>query len=222
MERKFHLVNGEPKPCNANIRDCPVGGEHFTNAAEARENYEAKNKSQLFAPVKKKRTLASDINHIKNKLHNSDPRKVGAITATTVAITGGLISTAMPHNSIENQANKTPYSVSVSVYDNSAQPYYGYVVDTNLKHSSFSECAPRQDNPKYISCTTDDGKFTITSKPRIEAMKTKINNVAMPSQYQTLEDIQVKDNSRNKVVRDTHVKKDTNSNIYIPAINTSK
>jgi len=37
---KFHNTENGPKPCSADVRDCPVGGSHFNNKEEAQEAYE--------------------------------------------------------------------------------------------------------------------------------------------------------------------------------------
>lgn len=42
-KNKFHISNGEPKPCNADKKPCPIGGEHFDNAKQAKQHIEAEN-----------------------------------------------------------------------------------------------------------------------------------------------------------------------------------
>lgn len=41
MGEKFHLdKNGDPKPCSATVRNCPIGGEHYDTIDAARTAYE--------------------------------------------------------------------------------------------------------------------------------------------------------------------------------------
>lgn len=39
-KNKFHNTENGPRPCNAEVRDCPVGGSHFSSKEEAQEAYE--------------------------------------------------------------------------------------------------------------------------------------------------------------------------------------
>lgn len=50
---KYHLNNdGEPAPCTATVRPCPVGGEHFSNEDDARRFYEQSQESFVIAQKK--------------------------------------------------------------------------------------------------------------------------------------------------------------------------
>lgn len=53
--KRFHLTDNGPKPCTASVRDCPVGGAHFTNEGEAKLAYEfsAAKKHGVFGGLKK-------------------------------------------------------------------------------------------------------------------------------------------------------------------------
>ena len=53
--KRFHLTDNGPKPCTASVRDCPVGGAHFTNEGEAKLAYEfsAAKKHGIFGGLKK-------------------------------------------------------------------------------------------------------------------------------------------------------------------------
>jgi len=53
---RFHLTENGPKPCNASVRDCPIGGTHFSDKEEATIAYEfsSAKKHGLFGSLKKK------------------------------------------------------------------------------------------------------------------------------------------------------------------------
>jgi len=53
--KRFHITENGPKPCEARIRDCPVGGEHFKSKEEAEAVYEfiASKKYGLFGVASK-------------------------------------------------------------------------------------------------------------------------------------------------------------------------
>lgn len=40
MAQKFHNTVNGPRPCKAEIKDCPLGGEHFTNYSDAQKAYD--------------------------------------------------------------------------------------------------------------------------------------------------------------------------------------
>jgi len=42
MANRFHLTENGPKPCNATVRDCPIGGAHFENKELAEQAFEFK------------------------------------------------------------------------------------------------------------------------------------------------------------------------------------
>ncbi len=51
---KIHVNDkGEIGVCTASIRDCPIGGEHYTSEEEARAGYEAKQRDNANAALKK-------------------------------------------------------------------------------------------------------------------------------------------------------------------------
>lgn len=47
---KFHLTEEGPKPCNANVRECPIGGAHFESKDAADRAYEGKLASEHATP----------------------------------------------------------------------------------------------------------------------------------------------------------------------------
>lgn len=53
---RFHLTESGPKPCKANIRDCPIGGAHFETKekAEAAFEFKADRKFSPLGALKKK------------------------------------------------------------------------------------------------------------------------------------------------------------------------
>lgn len=49
MPAKYHIKkNGDPGVCHATLKDCPLGGAHFTSVDSAREFYEESNTSKTF------------------------------------------------------------------------------------------------------------------------------------------------------------------------------
>lgn len=57
MRNSFHLTENGPKPCTASVRDCPVGGTHFTDkeAAERAFEFKADKKFSPLGALKKKK-----------------------------------------------------------------------------------------------------------------------------------------------------------------------
>lgn len=56
MHKRFHLTENGPKVCVASARDCPVGGAHFIDKAEAERAFEFASEKKLgvFGALKKK------------------------------------------------------------------------------------------------------------------------------------------------------------------------
>lgn len=164
MEKKFHLVNGEPKPCTASVRDCPIGGEHFATGAEARSSYEYENNKNLFNNT-----------HKKNSHNNNKKIMIAAAAALAVVGAGGAALTAANAGSPNNMGAeyaKTPYSVSVSSnYNFGDNTYSAKIMDSNLKETNFDSCVNDHTSvDKYLNhgdtltCKTVDGKFQVAIK----------------------------------------------------------
>lgn len=53
MAAKYHITDDGAKPCKATVQSCPIGGEHFDNADEAKKAFEATMEEKTFATHKK-------------------------------------------------------------------------------------------------------------------------------------------------------------------------
>lgn len=62
MGVKYHVspTTGRPNLCRADVRDCPVGGDHYSTKDEARAAYESSMEGSVLAPVVSKKTPSND------------------------------------------------------------------------------------------------------------------------------------------------------------------
>lgn len=72
-DKKYHLTKNGPSICTASIRDCPIGGEHYTDIKEAEREY-SKDKDILPKVMSKKQndTIHLSSNFIDAEVKNGD------------------------------------------------------------------------------------------------------------------------------------------------------
>jgi len=59
MMKKFHITDDGPKECKANVRSCPIGGNHFESIDEAEDAFHSQNTT--FRTLKSRKRRLTDI-----------------------------------------------------------------------------------------------------------------------------------------------------------------
>lgn len=101
---KFHITDDGPKPCRASVRDCPIGGEHFTSQEKAQKVYAAsRGKGHLKGISRGDREAFTDLNSgkIAKDLEKAPLYRKSVVVTMRTAKDGEALTTVLSDGSVE-------------------------------------------------------------------------------------------------------------------------